>query len=203
MFNLKKVSKVSLAFAGTLIVIGILVGIIISSNLGWMPLGQAKIEPLPPKVAEQLETTEKAFVMIAKRVVPSVVNISTTKMFKGPEEGPNNPFLQDPFFKRFFDEDFFRDHQSPRKHKEQSLGSGVIVSEDGYIVTNNHVVEGADEIKVVLSDKREFTGKVVGSDPKTDLAVIKIKAGDLPTVAWGDSDKIEVGEFVLAIGSPF
>ena len=203
MFNLKKASKVSLAFGGILIVTGILVGIIISSNLGWMPLGQAKVEPLPPKVAEQLETTEKAFVMIAKRVVPSVVNISTTKMFKGPEEGPGNPFLQDPFFRRFFDEDFFRDHQSPRKRKEQSLGSGVIVSEDGYIVTNNHVVEGADEIKVVLSDRREFIGKVVGSDPKTDLAVIKIKAGDLPTVAWGDSDKIEVGEFVLAIGSPF
>src|SRR3989304_3234203 len=203
MFNLKKVSKVSLAFTGTLIVIGILVGIIISSNLGWMPLGQAKIEPLPPKVAEQLETTEKAFVMIAKRVVPSVVNISTTKMFKGPEEGPNNPLLQDPFFRRFFDEDFFRDHQSPRKRKEQSLGSGVIVPEDGYIVTNNHVVEGADEIKVVLTDIREFVGKVVGADHKTDLAIVKIKAGDVPAIVWGDSDQIEVGEFVLAIGSPF
>src|SRR4030066_1476073 len=203
MFNLKKASRVSLAFGGILIVAGILVGIIISSNLGWMPLGQAKIEPLPPKVAEQLETTEKAFVMIAKRVVPSVVNISTTKMFKGPEEGPNNPFLQDPFFKRFFDEDFFRDHQSPRKRKEQSLGSGVIVSEDGYIVTNNHVVEGADEIKVVLSDRREFVVKVVGADQKTDLSIVKIKADDLPSIVWGDSDQIEVGEFVLAIGSPF
>src|SRR3972149_10176745 len=145
MFNLKKVSKVSLAFGGILIVTGILVGIIISSNLGWMPLGQAKVEPLPPKVAEQLETTEKAFVMIAKRVVPSVVNISTTKMFKGPEGGPNNPFLQDPFFRRFFDEDFFRDHQSPRKNKVQRLGSGGVVFDVGFIVTNNHVVEGAEE----------------------------------------------------------
>src|SRR4030067_2524412 len=131
MFNLKKVSKVSLAFTGTLIVIGILVGIIISSNLGWMTIGQAKVEPLPPKVAEQLETTEKAFVMIAKRVVPSVVNISTTKMFRGPEEGHGNQFLQDPFFRRFFDEDFFRDHQSPRKHQEQGSGPRGAVFEDG------------------------------------------------------------------------
>ena len=91
----------------------------------------------------------------------------------------------------------------PRKRKEQSLGSGVIVSEDGYIVTNNHVVEGADEIKVVLSDRREFVGKVVGADPKTDLAIVKIKDSDLPAIVWGDSDQIEVGEFVLAIGSPF
>ena len=101
MFNLKKVSKVSLAFAGTLIVIGILVGIIISSNLGWMPLGQAKIEPLPPKVAEQLETTEKAFVMIAKRVVPSVVNISTVSEVKGRP----GQFSYD-LFHRFFEEYF-------------------------------------------------------------------------------------------------
>ena len=203
MFNLKKVSNARLAFAAILISVGVLFGIVISSNLGWMPLGQAKVEPLSPKVTEPLEATEKAFVMISKRVVPSVVNISTTKTTKGPEETSYSPFFQDPYFRRFFEEEMPRDHESPRKRKEQSLGSGVIVSEDGYIITNNHVVEGADEIKVLLSDKREFTGKVVGSDPKTDLAVIKIKASDLPTVVWGDSDKIEVGEFVLAIGSPF
>ena len=114
-----------------------------------------------------------------------------------------SPFFQDPFFRRFFGDEFFREHEMPRRRKEQSLGSGVIVSEDGYIITNNHVVEGADEIKVALSDKREFIGKVVGADPKTDLSIIKIKAGDLPAIVWGDSDRIEVGEFVLAIGSPF
>lgn len=203
MLNPKKISKERLSIAAILISIGVILGIVISSNLGWIPLGQAKIEPIPPKVTEQLEATENAFVEIAKRVTPSVVNVSTTKVTKGYEESPFNPFFQDPLFRRFFGEEFFRDHEMPRRRKEQSLGSGVIVSEDGYIITNNHVVAGADEIKVVLSDRREFIGKVVGADPKTDIAVIKIKAGDLPTVVWGDSDKIEVGEFVLAIGSPF
>src|SRR3989304_7099243 len=200
---IKKFDKKNVIIAIILISIGVITGVIISSNLGWIPLGQAKVEPIPPKITQHLAETEKAFVEISKRVTPAVVNISTTKTMKSLERSPLNPCLQDPFFRRFFDEEFFREHEMPRKRKEQSLGSGVIVSEDGYIVTNNHVVEGADEIKVVLSDKREFTGKVVGSDPRTDLAVIKIKAGDLPTVAWGDSDKIEVGEFVLAIGSPF
>lgn len=203
MFHLKRLSKERIAIAGVLIAIGAVLGILISSNLGWIPLGQAKVEPIPPKVPEQLEATEKAFVEIARRVVPSVVNISTTKIRKGFEQSPFSPFFQDPFFRRFFGDEFFRDHERPRRYKEQSLGSGVIVSEDGYIITNNHVVTGADEIKVVLSDKREFVGKVVGSDPKSDIAVIKIKANDLPTIVWGDSDKIEVGEFVLAIGSPF
>lgn len=208
---LKKVSRKKLATGVVLVIMGVIIGVVISANFGWLTLGQAKLEPIPPKVTEHLEATERAFVEISKRVVPSVVNISTTKTSKGYEGNPLNPFFQDPFFRRFFGDEFFRDHESPResphesprRHKEQALGSGVIVSEDGYIVTNNHVVSGADEIKVVLSDKREFTGKVVGADPKTDIAVIKIKAGDLPAVAWGDSDSIEVGEFVLAIGNPF
>ena len=203
MIDSKHIFKSKAAIAVIFISIGIIAGVIISSNLGWIPLGNAKIEPIPPKVTEQLEATEKAFVEIAKRVNPAVVNISTTKISKGLEQGPLSPFFQDPLFRRFFGDEFFRDHEMPRRHKEQSLGSGVVVSEDGYIITNNHVVAGADEIKVTLSDKREFTGKVVGSDPKTDLAVIHIKSNDLPTIVWGDSDNIEVGEFVLAIGSPF
>jgi len=203
MSRLEKILKGRIVIAGVLIAVGIVLGILIASNLGWISLGQAKVEPIPPKVTEQLEVTEKAFVEIAKRVVPAVVNISTTKITKGLERSPFSPFFEDPFFRRFFGDEFFRDHERPRRFKEQSLGSGVIVSEDGYIITNNHVVSGADEIKVVLSDKREFIGKVVGSDPKTDIAVIKIKASDLPTIVWGDSDKIEVGEFVLAIGNPF
>lgn len=203
MLDIRSISKERVVIAAILIATGVFIGIVISSNLGWIPLGQARIEPLPPKVTEQLEATEKAFVEISKRVLPSVVNISTTKITKGFEQSPFSPFFQDPFFRRFFDDEFFRDHEMPRRRKEQSLGSGVIVSEDGYIITNNHVISGADEIKVVLSDRREFVGKVVGSDPKTDLAVIKIKASDLPTILWGDSDGIEVGEFVLAIGNPF
>ncbi|MDD5434802.1 MAG: DegQ family serine endoprotease [Nitrospira sp.] len=203
MIDTKKVSKEKLAVAVILVFAGVIVGVVLSANFGWISLGQAKVEPISPKVTEHLEATEKAFVEISKRVVPSVVNISTTKISRGNEGNQLSPFFQDPFFRRFFGDEFFRDHEMPKRHKEQALGSGVIVSEDGYIITNNHVVSGADEIKVVLSDKREFTGKVVGADPKTDVAVIKIKANDLPTVLWGDSDNIEVGEFVLAIGNPF
>lgn len=203
MIDIKKVSKEKLTVAVLLVIAGVIVGVVLSANFGLLSLGQAKVEPIPPKVTEHLEATEKAFVEISKRVVPSVVNISTTKMTKGFEGNSLSPFFQDPFFRRFFGDDFSRDHETPKRHKEQALGSGVIVSEDGYIITNNHVVSGADEIKVVLSDKREFTGKIVGADPKTDIAVVKIKATNLPTIQWGDSDSIEVGEFVLAIGNPF
>lgn len=200
---IKRFEKKNIVIALILISVGIITGVVISSNLGWIPLGQAKVEPIPPRITQHLAETEKAFVEISKRVTPAVVNISTTKTMKGMERGPFSPFFQDPFFRRFFGDEYFNEHQMPRKRKEQSLGSGVIVSDDGYIVTNNHVVEGADEIKVVLSDRKEFVGKVVGADPKTDLAIVKIKANGLPAIVWGDSDQIEVGEFVLAIGSPF
>lgn len=200
---IKKFDKKNAVIAAILISIGVIAGVIISSNLGWIPVGQAKVQPIPPKITQQLAETERAFVEISKRVTPAVVNISTTKSFRGMERGPVSPFFQDPFFRRFFGDEFLREHDTPRKYKEQSLGSGVIVTDDGYIVTNNHVVEGADEIKVVLSDRKEYAGKIVGADPKTDLAIIKIKASELPAIVWGDSDHIEVGEFVLAIGSPF
>lgn len=203
MSGLKRFSKEKIIIASVLILVGLIVGVVISSNLGWTPQGQAKVEPIPPKVTERLEYTEQAFVEIAKRVTPAVVNISTTKITKYYERSPFYPFFEDPFFRRFFGDEFFRNHERPKRRKEQSLGSGVVVSENGYIITNNHVIEGADEIKVTLYDKREFKGKVVGADPKTDIAVIKINAIDLPTIKWGDSDKIEVGEFVLAIGNPF
>jgi serine protease Do len=111
-----------------------------------------------------------------------------------------NHFLNDPFF------DFlnpFREFKTPRKWKEQSLGSGVIVSDDGFILTNNHVVEHADEVMVTLSDNRSYKAKIIGADPKTDVAVIKIGARGLPAIRWGDSDKLQVGEFALAIGSPY
>ena len=107
---------------------------------------------------------------------------------------------------QFFDNpfgDIFEPFEIPRKWKEQSLGSGVIISDDGYIITNYHVVEKADEIQVTLFDKRVYSGKIIGSDPKTDIAVIKISAGNLPAIKWGDADKLQVGEFVLAFGSSF
>jgi len=149
-----------------------------------------------PNVSRQIMETSRAFSEIVRTVSPAVVNISTTKVFKRDTEN----FFEDPFF------DFFRpfhEFRMPKKWKEQSLGSGVIVSPDGYIITNNHVVEKSDEIKVTLLDKRAFRGKIVGADPKTDIAIVKIDATNLPTIPWGDSEKLQVGEFVLAIGNPY
>ena len=136
-----------------------------------------------------------------KEVSPAVANISTTQVVRLNRPRMRSPFgQQDPF------EDFWNNFfgNMPREQKRKSLGSGFIVSEDGYILTNNHVVEKADEIAVTLLDKEEFKAEVVGTDPKTDIALIKIKAGKkLPYVRLGDSEKLEIGEWVLAIGNPF
>jgi serine protease Do len=114
----------------------------------------------------------------------------------------------DDFMRRFFGDDFDnraprRNFHAPRMPRQEGLGSGVIITKDGYILTNNHVVDGAEEVKVALQDGREFTAKVIGRDPKSDVAVVKIDAKDLPTIAIADSDKVEVGDVVLAIGNPF
>jgi serine protease Do len=147
-----------------------------------------------------------SFVELSKMVKPAVVNIRTEKVVKGRDRlsryysGPNMPrdFFGEDFFNRFFGEG------PEREYKERSLGSGFVISKDGYILTNNHVVEGADKIKVRLSDDKEFDGSVIGKDPKTDLALIKVEADlELPTLELGDSDSLEVGEWVMAIGNPF
>ena len=130
----------------------------------------------------------------AKRAMPSVVNIFTTKEIR---QTPN-PFFNDPLFKRFFGN---TPHARPQK--QSSLGSGVIVSATGYIITNNHVVNAADEIDVVLSDGRKAIAKVVGTDPDTDLALIKIDLPDLPAITLGRIENTSVGDVVLAIGNPF
>ncbi|UCD34308.1 MAG: DegQ family serine endoprotease, partial [Nitrospiraceae bacterium] len=138
---------------------------------------------------------------IAEAVKPAVVNISTVRTEKVADT-PLSPFLDDPFFRRFF-EDQFRHQERPRERKSASLGSGVIISREGYILTNNHVIQNAETIKVLLSDKREYTGKLIGSDPKTDLAVIKIDAENLASIPMGNSDNLKVGELVIAVGNPF
>lgn len=139
-----------------------------------------------------------AFSNIVKVISPLVVNISTTKKSLGKETPPFSHFFDSPF------QDFFEPFNMPKKWKEESLlGSGVLVSQDGYIITNNHVVERADEIKVTLYDQQTYKGKIIGTDPKTDIAVIKISADNLPSIKWGDSDSLQVGEFVLAFGNPF
>jgi serine protease Do len=144
-------------------------------------------------VPGSITETSRGFSDIVRAVSPAVVNISSIKTLK------RQPTPFDEFFDFLYP---FPDDRS-KKWKEQSLGSGLIASPDGYIVTNNHVVEQSDEIKVILFDKRSFRAKIIGSDPKTDIAVIRINAKDLPVVPWGDSEKLQVGEFVLAIGNPF
>ncbi len=140
------------------------------------------------------------FAPIVEPALPAVVNVSSSKTVRA-EGSPASPFFNDPFFRQFFGDQFRQ--QAPRERREHSLGSGVIVSPDGYILTNNHVIEGATDIKVALSDRREFQAKLVGTDPKTDIAVLKIPASGLKSLVLGDSAKTRIGEFVLAIGDPF
>ncbi|HUN53703.1 MAG TPA: DegQ family serine endoprotease [Smithella sp.] len=155
--------------------------------------------------ASAIEATIPAsFSDLAERVKPAVVNISTTKTFKGRGLGnhfgrsPFNDYFGDDFFNRFFGD------MPQRDFKQRSLGSGFIISNDGYIFTNNHVVENTDKILVKISDGKEYEAKIIGADPKTDIALIKIKPENgLPTVALGDSDVVRVGEWVIAIGNPF
>jgi len=140
------------------------------------------------------------FSAVLKPALPAVVNISSSKMVK-PGQNQMSPMFKDPFFRQFFGDQFGQ--TKPRTEREQSLGSGVIVSSDGTIVTNNHVIDGASDIKVFLSDKREFKAKLIGTDPKTDIAVLKIDATNLPTLPLGDSAQLQVGDLIFAIGDPF
>ncbi len=151
--------------------------------------------------------TPVSFADLVEKLKPAVVNISTTKIIKPGSRGQRAPFGDD-FFDRFFGgEDFFRrffGDGPQRPFKQRSLGSGFIITRDGYIFTNNHVVEKADKIKVRLSNGKEYDAAVVGKDAKTDIALIKIRASNhLPVVEFGDSNKLRVGDWVLAIGNPF
>lgn len=191
--------------SGFLVLMGIVIGVVVSLDLNWLPFGQAESEPQTrPALSLPLPTgSELSFMEIAKTVTPAVVNISSTRVIQRQRSG-QPPLFEDPFFRRFFGDEFFRQFRMPRQRQEQSLGSGVIVDPKGYIVTNNHVVEQASEIKVFLSDRQEYKGKLVGSDPKSDIAVIKIEGkDDFPFAVWGNSDHLQVGEYVLAIGNPF
>jgi len=171
------------------------------------PIAQATVSAAQPsssgtmvKVSTAGLLSNDTFIRVSKEAMASVVNISSTRKVEGAQR---SPFFDDPFFRRFFGEEFERRFRQPEERLEQGLGSGVIVRGDGYIVTNNHVVEKADELQVMLGDKRKYPAKLIGTDPKTDLAVIKIEATDLPTLPWGDSHSLQVGEMVLAVGNPF
>jgi serine protease Do len=194
-------------------VFSLLAGFLIASGIGVRPAAKS-LDPVETKrVSVAVNTNGLApnnFVELAKRVNPGVVNISTTKVVKGGgrifrnfsppsrERDPFRDFFGEDFFDRFFGEMLQKDYV------QRSLGSGFIIDREGYIITNNHVIEGASEIRVRLSTERDFEAEVVGRDSKTDLALIKIKSSqDLPVEELGDSAKLEIGEWVMAIGNPF
>lgn len=133
------------------------------------------------------------FTVAAEMSIHSVVNVKTTYS----PQNNQNQYLYDPF------RDFFGQHAPQQREAPTGSGSGVIISQDGYIVTNNHVIDGAEKIEVTLNDKRNYTAEVIGKDPTTDLALLKIKESDLPFMAYGNSDNVKVGEWVLAVGNPF
>jgi serine protease Do len=157
-------------------------------------------QPSAPPAAEPPPGTLAAapdFTTVAARTIRGVTNISALQIVRR----PTSPFANDPFFRYFFGDD--SDLFGGRDRREASLGSGVIVSPDGYILTNNHVVGSTGDIMVALADKRELRGRLVGVDEWTDLALVKVDARDLPVVPWGDSSRLKVAEWVLAIGNPF
>lgn len=150
-----------------------------------------------------LNRSAKAFSSVVRKSGPAVVYIGVEKTRKNFNGRDQLDMFNDPFFEHFFGKKFDRFRQEPSPFKQHGAGSGFIISDDGLILTNNHVVDDADTIRVRLADKREFTASVVGTDPQSDVALIKIDGKNLPTLALGDSNKLEVGEWVIAIGSPF
>jgi len=188
-----------------LVLAAVAAGIVLSAGFDFSPIAQAlrgdKEKPAVVPAAAGLRMIPVDIPQLFKEVSPAVVNISTTQVVKLNRPRMRNPFGQQDPFDEFFNNFFGR---MPKEQKRKSLGSGFIVSPDGYILTNNHVVEKADEVTVTLLDKEEFKAKVVGTDPKIDIALIKIDAKKkLTYVELGDSDKLDVGEWVVAIGNPF
>ena len=202
-FSMHDVSALLLVAA--VLVIGAILGLsgptVVGANTGAAHKATKIVASVHPDTRSIPTNGGLGYAAILKPALSAVVNISSSKVVKMQGGGPSE-FFNDPFFQQFFGSQFHND-RAPREERERSLGSGVIVQPNGYILTNNHVIEGATEIKVFLPDKREFIGKVVGSDSKTDLAVVKINAQNLPTITFGDSSKIQVGDLAFAIGDPF
>ena len=196
-----------------ILLLGGILGLLLpSSNYGedWWPFGKkTEKSEIPISIdPDPLPADLKKLTSIApmvKETSRSVVNVFSTKLVRETQQLQTMPFFNDPFFRHFFGDQFrFSPQWQPKTRREQSLGSGVIVSGDGYIITNNHVIDGADEIKVLMADnEKEYKAELIGKDPKTDIAILKVKAKNLPAITLGDSDILEVGDFVVAIGNPF
>ena len=183
-----------------ILVVGAVLGVGATAFAGHPVIGTS--HGVPVYIADTASTESGAvpnpagFAPVLKPDLPAVVSITSDRIVKTPQ----SPFFNDPFFQQFFGGQF---PGPPQQQRERGLGSGVIISSDGYILTNNHVVDKGIDIKVMLADKRQFPGKVIGTDPKTDIAVVKIAASGLPTIRLGDSSKLQVGDYAFAIGNPF
>lgn len=172
--------------------------------MAWLLAGLLALSFLLAATAAQARSAPESFADLAEKLLPAVVNISTTQTIHGrgtpelPQLPPGSPF--EDFFKEFFD----RNQPQQQDRKATSLGSGFIVDSSGYVVTNNHVIQDAEEITVILQDDTRLPAELVGHDPKTDLAVLRVEPTQpLPAVDWGDSDELRVGDWVVAIGNPF
>src|SRR5262245_52265807 len=182
--------------AGALVALALVTGIALAPHLGFTQGPRAPLWTDRPHDTAPAPVATPNWVQLVKELKPAVVNVSTKRVEGGTQM--KSPFGQgDPF------EQFFKQYGEQPRRSVRSMGSGFIINPTGHIITNNHVVENATEIMVKLSDGREFTAKVVGRDPKTDLALLKVEASGLPTIALGDSSEIKVGEPVMAIGNPF
>jgi serine protease Do len=193
-------------WASSIALFGALIGGVVIAKTHADAKLAAPIFATAPKNVPVPAALSASYSPLIKEALPQVVNIASSRMVKHSSE-ESNPMFDDPFFRQFFGDrqphSRGPQQQPPQQEKERGLGSGVIVGTNGYILTNNHVVDGATDIKVSLRDKREFTAKVVGRDPKTDVAVLKIDADHLAAIPLGDSSKVEVGDLAFAIGDPF
>jgi len=195
-----------LFFPLLLLLCGLVAGLVLSGRMRATEESAAAPAVTIPAAASQASALPASarvgdFSDVAARAITGVVNVSSLQVVRS----PRSPFANDPFFRYFFGDDFGEQDQ-----RSLSLGSGVIISPDGYVVTNNHVIDGENargvvnqEINAVLPDKRQVRGKLVATDPMTDIALLKLNVSNLPVVPWGDSSKLKVGQWVLAIGSPF
>src|SRR6267378_996701 len=199
----ESVMKIRRWLATVVVLVALATGGVLSQGLknwtGHSVLGASKTAPTI--AAEGTPITlgnfTNGFSSVLKPALPAVVNIRSSKVVKPLGHNGGFPF-NDPFFRQFFGDQFGQ--QNPQAQREQSLGSGVIITTDGTVLTNNHVIDGASDIKVYLNDKREFKATLVGTDPKTDVAVLKIDAKDLPTLPLGNSSSLQVGDLIFAIG---
>ena len=204
--------NISAGKANWVLVVSVVVGVLVVGGLlsvgfvqlpGQLVFGAQKIglhvasNSAPISLAE----FKNGFASVIDPDLPAVVNISSTKVVKRQNNMPD--FFSDPLFRRFFGDQFGPPPAGPETERQYSLGSGVIVSSDGYIVTNNHVVSGASDVEIFTQDRKKFKAKVIGTDPRTDIAVLKIEASGLPILTLGDSAQLEVGDLVFAIGDPF